>query len=330
MTETKKRAITRSAIVYCVISLLFLTGCTTAVEISRLPADNILPPPNAFKAPSPESEVILSEIRLRNSLVEDSQEWIGRSYNSLQIRGLNTIPEKDFANYAKYLENEAAYVMVHPAFFTFFHTSDKLSRSGGDFFSIKNVVEKFIEIPSTSPRLTVLQAQERRMRDFIEFKSTQKKLLIIVLPKNYQNFSGYVYKKGLDEYTRFLNEITNGSESVIYVQSKSANRGYLGDEEMHRLMEFLLSINAKRVLVGGGYIGRCLEGFYVELSEEFGGDGVYVVPELADISPKEINPTFAMKLLRPDGTLDIATATEYLKKDIYNVQSVPPRLMNLQ
>ena len=57
----------------------------------------------------------------------------------------------------------------------------------------------------------------------------------------------------------------------------------------------LETINAPAVLVAfasalAGDPRPGLEGFYVDLVEEFGSDGVFIVPELSDISPTELKP----------------------------------------
>ncbi len=192
-----------------------------------------------------------------------------------------------------------------------------------------NVVERLLDIEPTDEEFALLQAQERRMRDFLEFMSEQKKLVIVVVPRDYSKYKGYKYRKGKDEYTRYLNEVTNLSESVLFAESRSPNRGYLTDEDGIRLMEFLLSVKAKNILIGGGYIGRCLEDFYALLTEEFGPEGIYLVPELSDISPRELNRKIAKKLLTPDGKININLATANMSADVYHIQEARPRLKNL-
>jgi hypothetical protein len=219
---------------------------------------------------------------------------------------------------------------VHPAYFPFFHYPKRLSDTPKEgFYSKQNIIEKFLALPPPDRRFAVLQAQERRTRDFIEFKSTEEKLIIIIIPKNYHRYSRYTYRKGPDEYMRYLNEITNFSKSVLFVESRSANRGYPSEEDTIRLMEFLLSIGAKKIYIGGGYIGRCLEDFYAEFTEEFGRKGIYLVPELSDISPREISNSLAKRILTPDGRIDIAVATTNMKRDVYNVQEVSSDIINL-
>jgi hypothetical protein len=191
------------------------------------------------------------------------------------------------------------------------------------------VVERLLNVPPPDEEFALLQAQERRMRDFLEFMSQRQKLVIVVVPRHYERYKGYKYRKDHDEYTRYLNEVTNFSESIIFAESRSPNRGYLTDEDGIRLMEFLLSVDAKTIYIGGGYIGRCLEDFYKLITQEFGPEDIYVVPELSDVSPRELTKKMAKTLLTPDGDINKVIATQNLITDVYNIQETSPRIKHL-
>ncbi len=291
--------------------------------------DMVLPPVGTTGLTPVEISNILKQVETRNKDVEDGPEWIERSYEGLMVRRLTNVSEREFPKYKKYLDNGSVYILVHPAFFSFFHYPRKLRSSGPEVVSEFNIVELLLKRRAKSAEFALLQAQERRTRDFVEFKSAQKKLLIMVIPQNYQVYSGYTYRKDKDEYMRYLNEITNFSESVLFVESRSPNRGYLSDDDALRLVEFLLSVDAKTIYVGGSYIGRCLEDFYTLLTREYGSEGIYVVPELSDLSPREINGNFATQLLRPDGGIDKTVAMRQMREDVYDVQENIPRMLNL-
>jgi len=289
----------------------------------------VLPPVGTTGLSPAEINKVLGEVETRNKKVEDDKLWIDKSYKGLLVRRLTNISEREFPRYSKYLDNGAAYVLVHPAFFSFFHYPRKLRRSDSIETMEFNVVELLLKRKPKTHEFALLQAQERRMRDFVEFKSTQKKLLVMVVPKNYKTYSGYTYRKGRDEYMRFLNETTNLSDSVLFVESRSPNRGYLSEGDAVRLVEFLISVGAKKVYLGGSYIGRCLEDFYTMLTKEYGTEGIYVVPELSDLSPREINGDIANELLKEDGTIDKAVARKQMVDDIYKVQETIPRVETL-
>lgn len=330
----------RSTKAYCVLSLcamivlFLLSGCVPAYTLRNINTDDydkIRAPVGSARLDPAEVQETIAKIEERNRTVENDPEWIRRSYNGLMVRKLNNLPEREYRNYRKYLDDGSVYIIVHPAFFPFFHYPQEVPLIDEDAFLPRhNVVERLLSIKPKDEEFALLQAQERRMRDFLEFMSTRKKLVIVVVPRNYNQFRGYKYRRGRDEYTRYLNEVTNFSESVLFAESRSPNRGYLIDEDGIRLMEFLLSVKAKNIYIGGGYIGRCLEDFYVLLTEEFGPDDIYIVPELSDISPRELNRKLARTLLTPEGGIDPALATANMNTDVYRIQEVRPRLRNLE
>lgn len=291
--------------------------------------DMVLPPVGTTGLSPSEISDVLKEVEARNKEVEDEQAWIKKSYEGLMVRRLTNVSEREFPKFKKYLDNGSVYILVHPGFFSFFHYPRRLRRSDTDQVSEFNVVELLLKRRAKTAEFALLQAQERRTRDFVEFKSAQKKLLIIVTPRNYQEYSGYTYRKSRDEYMRYLNEITNFSESVLFVESRSPNRGYLSADDAIRLVEFLLSVDAKTVYIGGSYVGRCLEDFYTLLTREYGSEGIFVVPELSDLSPREINGKIATELLKPDGSIDKRVAKRQMQKDVYSVQETIPKLLNL-
>jgi len=319
--------------IFAMVSMvLTMIGCATtmAPQIARMDQSMIMTPSGTSDLAPEEVDSILKTIEDRNRTVEDDPEWIKSSYENLMIRRLINVSSGEYPKYRQYLDGGAVYIMVHPAFFTFFHYTKKKQRTDSTEESYKlNIVEFLLRLNPSTPQFAVLQAQERRMRDFLEFKSTQKKLVIIVIPKDYTNYSGYTYRNELDEYKRFLNESTNFSASVLFVESRSPNRGYLTDDDAVKLMEFLLSIKAKKVYVGGGYIGRCLEDFYNLITQEYGKEDIFVVPEMSDISPRELNESMAVRLLKSDSLIDHQVATDLMLEDSYKVQELIPQIENL-
>lgn len=311
---------------------IILSGCaSTMPDIASLDYSLIMTPTATSNMTPEEINEILEKIDTRNRTVEDDPEWIKKSYKNLMVRQLSNISPGEYKNYQNYLDNGAAYILVHPAFFTFFHYSKKKSRDNDPEELYKlNIVEHLLRKKPASARFAVMQAQERRLRDFVEFKSTQNKLVILVVPQKYGEYSGYTYRKGADEYMRFLNEITNFSHSVIFVESRSPNRGWLNADDSIKLMELLLSINVDKIYVGGGYIGRCMEDFYSYISKTYGPDGIFVVPELSDISPRELNSRLSTRLLKQDGLIDNEYATTLLLEDTYKIQEMIPIIERLQ
>ncbi|KKM26329.1 hypothetical protein LCGC14_1585860 [marine sediment metagenome] len=315
-----------------VLAAAFLSGCATEdkkPDLVYFEVDMILPTVGTSGLMPSEINDILREVETRNREVEDDPDWIKKSYEGLMVRRLNNVSEREYARFEKYLDNGSVYILVHPGFFSFFHYPRRLRSSVDEAVSEYNIVELLLKRRPKTAEFALLQAQERRTRDFFEFKTAQKKLIIFIIPQNYQEYSGYTYRKSRDEYMRYLNEITNFSESVLFIDSRSPNRGSISEADAMRLVEFLLSVNAKNVYVGGSYVGRCLEDFYALLTREYGSEGIYVVPELSDISPREINGAIATELLKPDGSIDKIVAKRQMQMDVYNIQETIPQLINL-
>lgn len=309
-----------------------LAGCSTYTpNVAYLDVDMVMPPDGTRQLPPEYVSSIVDKVEERNKNVEDTKQWIDESYSGLMLRRMVNVSSGEYKSYKQYLDDGAVYIIVHPAYFTFFHYTKNLRRSTDENDDKLNIVELLLKRRPSTPQFAVMQAQERRMRDFIEFKSTEKKLIILVVPQKYFDYSGYTYKGSQqDEYMRYLNEIANMSPSVLFVESRDPNRGYLTDDDAMKLMEFLMSVDAENVYIGGGYVGRCLEDFYSLLTDEYGKEGIYVLPGLSDISPRELSSPLAMHLLRPDGKLDHELAAQLMVNNAYKIQEVIPQIIDLK
>ncbi len=270
----------------------------------------------------------LYEVNRRNRETEDSPQWIEEAYRKLKIRALGDISEKEYKRYRDYLDRGRLYIIVHPAFFTFFEYEGK--PGGGEDWRL-NYLERFISESVVFPKISLMQAQEKVMRDFIEVKSTQQKLIILVLPAHYQDSDRYAFRFPRDEYTRFLNEVTNESGSVLYVYSRSMNSGKLRKSDMKRLVSFLQAVMPESILVGGSYYGRCVSAFYRKLRKKIDFAPSYMIADLVSLSPSDISFSTALSLVKSDGRLDSERLTHYLAKNKVNRQRpIPERIVNIR
>ncbi len=270
------------------------------------------------------SHFVIRDIDERNHTVEKSDEWLKRAYSGFMIKNLMDISEEDYRDYKRYLHNGDIYIIVHPAYYVFFGRGNYYL----DEIPEKNQVEFFLESLSFSPRVSLIKAQEKNMRDFLEYASTTKRLVILILPGNYKRYRGYKFRNTHDEYLRYINEVTNESPSVLYLYSDKSNRGNLSEKTMERLLRFLNAINPRSVLIGGAYLGRCVEDFYANLTR-FMSDRVYVVPELITVASSDISIFQAMTLLRSDGTIDIRRLTQEIENNSIGDQGDTPKIKNL-
>lgn len=313
-----------------VSSVLFSSGCAPARA-----GDGVNLYITHWKADS-EKEIkrvrkIMREINHRNKNVEDSPEWLKEAYGSINIQSLYNIPKDDYVKYKRYSDRDGGrlYVIVHPAFYTFFQLNTELSeKSDARSYPTKNIVERLYDrVSIQSFGLRVMQEQERQLRDFIETASTEKKLILMVLPRNYKNAFTYGYIEGLDEYARFINEITNLSESAIYMYSVDYNNGALSDKDLALFTGFVKELDIKTIVLGGGYIGRCLEGFYRSILDRFDTERVFIVPEIAAASPEDIKGKWGDGLLSGDGRIDAEVAAMNLRTpNAYEQQEILPRV----
>ncbi len=233
---------------------------------------------------------VFEEIYLQDRTVKKSPEWLKDAYRSLKIRRLNDIPKEEAAGYKKYLYDGDVYIVVHPGFFPFFIERKVLSSpEDSRVLPAKDIMERFSDsIAAHEKTLTVYLEQERLIKDFVQFMSVEKKLVILVLPGDYRNHLAYGYVPGVDEYMRFINEITNGSESVVYLESASWGEGSLDKNNLDVLTGFLSAIEVKNIVIGGGYIGKCLDDFTKCLRKKIDLNNIYFAPEIVTISPLEM------------------------------------------
>lgn len=323
---------------FLLLILLFISGCATETTVV-VPQITVIPP-------TPEeilrAKEIWQKVEERNRTVEKSTEWINDSYSGIKIKLLTNIPIERYVNYKKFLDNGSVYIINHPAFYTFFHHK-RIDRK--DNSMTKNIMDILLEGDNTSgegssekdsaPRYSkkikkTIEEFERIGRNFLEFESTAQKLIILMLPGDYKRFSNYRYKDRADEFLRYINDVTNMSESVLYVESKKANSGQLVEEDLNTLIEFLQKIGATSILLGGEYIGRCQEDFYKQLREVIGSTmTVEVVPELSPPSPEDMT-THIKDLLDLDNRLDIQAAAFNILNNRYERLDIIPKLRNLK
>ena len=190
-------------------------------------------------------------------------------------------------------------------------------------------MERFLGESAFSSKTRLIKAQEKMLRDFLEYATTEKKLIVLVLPRGYRTYAGYKYREADDEFMRYINEVTNGSDSVLYLYSKKPNRGTLTDRDRKKLLKFLYSVKAESVLLGGGYIGRCLEDFYKDIDQYFSEDKLYLVPEISSISPSDMTTGFASDMLQADGTIDIVKLSENIQANALGNQDISPKMRSL-
>jgi hypothetical protein len=284
-------------------AFLLTAGCAKQLPVA---ADTTSSLAAVIKEPEKEQvAAVLETIRQRNSSLEGNPNWVASSYRQFLIRELADLDERDYADFGKYLDEGDLYIIIHPAYYAFFdaESSSFLEPLPGE--AQPNALQQFLQSQTFSSKGRLMQAQERMLRDFLEYASTAKKLVLLVLPGDYTEASAYRYGDGRDEYRRYINEVTNESESVLYLFSKRTSTGSLRPADKKRLLKFLSAVSPRKVLIGGGYLGRCVGELWKDIREGYPQDNIYLVPEITAWSPSDVSSDDASAFLRPDGSLDL-------------------------
>ncbi|MDA8106800.1 MAG: hypothetical protein M0Z71_15660 [Nitrospiraceae bacterium] len=325
-SEERLRGAAVAAGLLLIVISLSASGCASRISTK------ISSPYKADEAAKEEAKLhiktVIKAIEERNFKVESNPEWKTKAYEQFMIKRLTSLDEGDYEKYARYLDGGAVYIIVHPAYYTFFN-SDGAFPGPAPEFTGQDAMESFLSEASYSPKMTLMKAQEKRLRDFLEYMSTEKKLVILILPRKYEEFPAYRFRQSRDEYKLYINEATNESESVLYLYSRKSNRGTLAERDKRKLLKFLYEIKAKEVLIGGGFVGRCIEDFFKDIEQSFSDDRVFLVPEITAISPADVSSGVASDMLNSDGTINISKLSANIQGNVVGNQEIIPRIRNI-
>lgn len=255
---------------------------------------------------------VLEENRLRNATFKKSAEWLQEAYRGLMVRRLNDIPRGDFSAYRQYLVNQEVYIIVHPGYFAFFENENPYPpRETTGLYPAENLMERIGRYAASEHQnLLIMVEEERLLREFLEFMAADKRLVILILPGDFRRNVSAKTPGGPDEYVRYINDLTNGSESIIYMETEKQSSGYLTRQDLESLSTFLAHTGAKRVMFGGGYVGKCLDNFFSQFAGIFRQGNVYLVPEISAVSP--MDGSFD-GMLREDGSIHMGYKIKVLK-----------------
>lgn len=254
-------------------------------------------------------ESIVSLIEARNKNIESHPQWRTVASQRILLRSLEDIPQSDYEGFRDYLDDGVMYIIVHPAYYFFFHDDPDISLD-------RREMQEYLDRETLSKTSLFLREQERALRDFLEITSTRDRLLFIILPGNYREYSGYKYRYGEDEFSRYINEVTNGSKATIVLYSEKPNRGMLDSKSMGLLLNFINTISPEKIVLGGGYLGRCLEDFYRQLAPYMKEGQVEIEPWISALSPEDIR-YFDLDDLIKGGRLDMSLLKELQKNYSY-------------
>jgi hypothetical protein len=214
------------------------------------------------------------------------------------IKNLRDIPTHSSAELLKNAQDRDMYLIVHPSYYVFFHDKEWLV----PYEESKNVVGSFLDTQFSDNDAIVhlMKEYEKAEMQFLTGAKADKKLVVLILPGNHVTASQYLYKDTPDAYAQYVNKMTQDAETIFYLESKNASTGKLFDLDKETLLDFIHKTNAKKVFIGGGYIGRCQKEIYNFLAEKWSDKDVAIVPEISAFSPADLNEPTARMLLTSD------------------------------
>ncbi|HAS55241.1 MAG: hypothetical protein A2X56_12400 [Nitrospirae bacterium GWC2_57_13] len=191
-----------------------------------------------------------------------------------QTEGTQAIPHLREAVVDASLSGKPAHVaiIVHPAYALFFPEDNAREYSGG--------------------RARLVRNQLRNEAKFLENNAgSDNAVMILVLPAG--SITGQDAAAG---YGAYLNRQINGAGRVFYVYSESTTNGALAQEDMLLLYQYLNSVRSEKVMIGGGFVGRCQESFFKQLATYVKPESIFIIPEISSISPADVSDSEARRI----------------------------------
>jgi hypothetical protein len=183
------------------------------------------------------------------------------------------------------------YVIVHPAYAVFFQNLSK---------------KNFAEV-----KYRLLKKQFETEKEFIAKQAASGATIILVLPGK---TSDGVFPATYPSYRDYLNKTAGAGSSVFFIYSDSSSSGAIPQNEMMSLYYFIRGLRPAKVMVAGGYIGRCQQEFYDELTNYIDKSQVFIVPQLSTISPDDVTEKEAEQILNGLEQQDYTLVKQFIDK----------------
>lgn len=300
----------RLPLLICALSLLLAGGC---ISLHAPPVELSMQDRARVKG-------LFAEIDEQNRSGERSDDWLRDAYREVHLKNLRDVPAEEFGRYRRFARSGDAYVIVHPGYFPFFDVWD-IPRPPYDYAAgmpKANLVDRVTAgIPAGDIVYRTAREQERIVRDFIEYMAAEGRLVVLVLPRDYRSHVTYGAVPGYDEYARYLNEMSNGAENIVYIESAAYDRGQLLPEDLDVLIRFLRASGARSVMVGGGFIGKCQSGFTQTLADVMLPGFLFTVPELTQFAPADMKRD-KVNILKDDGRISREQLYQYFRTFAYD------------
>lgn len=209
----------------------------------------------------------------------------------LDLLKLSDIPHGAYFDYMDYVKDGAVYIIVHPAYYFFFQNESAL-----------------LHKKSNTAIYDYMIQQLSNEQKFLSHARAEKILVILVTPGD----------KLPVEYVKYLNDVTSEAKSFLYLESKKMNAGTLRDADELLLQEFLDVLGVKKILLGGGYIGRCQGHVYNGLSVIYSPETISIVPEISTFSPGDISAETIEWFMTPSRNFDLEAVASFIDANRMN------------
>lgn len=232
-------------------------------------------------------------------------------HHEFRIKSLRDLTQSELLDITKHADTQDVYIIVHPSYYVFFHKKPYSLKPTSE----KHAVQCFLDDTRVEDDslLSLLRIYERAEMDFISTASASGRLVVLLIPGNYDDSSLYARAFESDEYARYINEVTQDSSTVFYIETRRFDTGKILSDDLKILLNFLMTINAQNVLLGGGYIGRCQEEFYQTLTRQWPSENVALIPELSAMSPDDISESMARMLLTSQDELNVWAVNYFIR-----------------
>lgn len=226
-----------------------------------------------------------------------------RPSHDFHIKNLRDLTQAELVSLKKEVDVQDVYIFVHPSYYVFFHKK---------YFEIsptpeKNAVQCFLDDTRVEDDslMSLMRIYEQAEIDFLATASAAGRLVVLLIPGNYDASRLYSRAYETDEYARYINEVTKDSNSVFFIETRRFDTGKIQEDDLAVLIGFLDSLNVQNIFLGGGYIGRCQEEFYQSLRRQWPQEDIALIPELSAISPDDISSSVAKMLLTSEHELNV-------------------------
>jgi len=161
------------------------------------------------------------------------------------------------------------------------------------------------QYPAVKWRL--MKEQFEREANYISEQARLDNIVVLILPAG--SLSRVV---GSSSYAAYLNKTTGRKTSVFYMYSETIVSGNLSAQDIATLCDFLQVVKSQRLLIGGGYIGRCQGELYRQIVKYCAATKIYIVPEISTISPADISDEEASDIFRSVMRRDYSPVREFI------------------